>query len=105
GGITTVPGSVIVIVSNGTASSADWSQTGNMITIPAGDYTTPVSLPIPGAVLTIQGDLTVEPDETVNVSMNTFVTVAAGPVVSSVYTILNDDNSTASVNAATTVIP
>lgn len=104
GGIITVPGSVIVTVSNGTASSDDWSQTGNMITIPAGDYTTPVAIPIPASVLTIQGDLTVEPDETVNLNMNTFVTVAAGPVVSSVYTILNDDNSTASVTAPTAVI-
>ena len=105
GGIITVPGSVIVMVSNGTASSADWSQTANMITIPAGDYTTPVFIPIPASVLTIQGDLTVEPDETVNLSMNTFVTVAAGAIVSSVYTILNDDNSTVSVTATTAVIP
>lgn len=105
GGIITVPGSVIVMVSNGTASSADWSQTANMISIPAGDYTTPVSIPIPASVLTIQGDLTVEPDETVNLSMNTFVTVAAGTITNSVYTILNDDNATISVTAATAVIP
>lgn len=105
GGIITTPGSIIVMVSNGTASSADWSQTSNMITIPAGDYTTPVSIPIPASILTILGDLTVEPDETVNLSMNTFVTVAAGAVTSSVYTILNDDNSTVSVTAATALIP
>ncbi len=105
GGIISVPGSVIVMVSNGTASSADWSQTANMITIPAGDYTTPVSISIPASVLTIQGDLLVEPDETVNLSMNTFVTVAAGAVINSVYTILNDDNSTVSVTAAPAVIP
>jgi len=76
-----------------------------MITIPAGDYTTSVSIPIPASVLTIMGDLTVEPDETVNLSMNTFVTVAAGAVVNSVYTILNDDNSIVSVTAANAVIP
>ena len=105
GGIITTPGSVNLIVSNGSTSSADWSQTVNMVTIPAGDYTTPVTIPIPGSVLTIQGDLTVEPDETVNLGMNTFVTVAAGTVVNSVYTILNDDNSTVSVSTATAMIP
>ena len=104
GGIISQPGSLIVMVSNGTASSADWSQTGNLVTIPAGDYTTPVSIPIPASVLSVLGDLTVEPDETVNLSMNTFVIVAAGAVVSSVYTILNDDNSTVSVAATTPVI-
>lgn len=104
GGIISQPGSLIVMVSNGTASSADWSQTANLISIPAGDYTTPVSLSLPASVLTILGDLTVEPDETVNLNMNTFVTVTAGPVVNSVYTILNDDNSTVSVTAATPAI-
>jgi gliding motility-associated-like protein len=104
GGITSQPGSLILMVSNGTASSADWSQSGNIITIPAGDYTVPVSIPIPAAVLSVLGDLTVEPDETINLSMNTFVTVAAGAVTSSVYTILNDDNSTVSVTASAPVI-
>ncbi|MHC1731873.1 MAG: gliding motility-associated C-terminal domain-containing protein [Bacteroidales bacterium] len=104
GGIISQPGSLIVMVSNGTASSADWSQTGNLVNIPAGDYTTPVSIPIPASVLSILGDLTVEPDETVNLSMNTFVTVTAGAVVNSVYTILNDDSSTVSVTATTPVI-
>jgi gliding motility-associated-like protein len=104
GGITGQPGSLILIVTNGTASAADWSQTTNLISIPAGDYTTPVSISIPASVLTILGDLTVEPDETINLSMNTFVTVIAGPAVNSVYTILNDDNSTASVSATTPVI-
>jgi len=104
GGIISQPGSLIIMVSNGTASSADWSQTGNLVNIPAGDYTAPVSIPIPASVLSILGDLTVEPDETVNLSMNTFVTVTAGAVVSSVYTILNDDNSTVSVAATTPVI-
>jgi gliding motility-associated-like protein len=104
GGVISQPGSLIVMVSNGTASSADWSQTGNMVSIPAGDYTTPVSIPIPASVLTIMGDLTVEPDETVNLSMNTFVTVTAGTVVNSVYTIINDDNSTVSVAAETPTV-
>jgi len=101
GGIISLPGSVIVMVSNGTASSADWSQTANLVTIPAGDYTTPVQIPIPASILTIIGDLMVEPDETINLSMNTFVTVMAGAVINSVYTILNDDNSTARVTTAT----
>ncbi len=105
GGIISLPGSIIVMVSNGTASSADWSQTVNMVTIPAGDYTTPVQIPVPASVLTIIGDLTVEPDETVNLRMNTFVTVAAGAIVNAVYTILNDDNSTVSVSTATPTIP
>jgi gliding motility-associated-like protein len=104
GGIINQPGSLILMVSNGTASSADWSQTGNLVNIPAGDYTTPVSIPIPASVLSILGDLTVEPDETINLSMNTFVTVAAGAVVSSVFTILNDDNSTVSVTTTTPII-
>lgn len=104
GGIISQPGSLILMVSNGTASSADWSQTGNLVSIPAGDYTTPVLIPIPASVLTIVGDLTVEPDETVNLSMNTFVTVTAGTVVNSVYTILNDDNSTVSVAATTALV-
>jgi len=104
GGIISQPGSLILMVANGTASSADWSQTGNLISIPAGDYTVPVSIPIPASVLTILGDLTVEPDETISLSMNTFVTVIAGPTVNSVYTILNDDSSTASVSATTPVI-
>ncbi|MDZ7635707.1 MAG: Calx-beta domain-containing protein [Bacteroidales bacterium] len=100
GGIISVPGSLLVLVTNGTATSGDWTQTSNIITIPAGNYTVPVSIPIPATVLTIMGDLAVENDETINLSMNTFVTVLAGPVVNSVYTILNDDNSTVSVAAA-----
>jgi gliding motility-associated-like protein len=99
GGIISSPGSLILTVTNGTASSSDWSQTGNIISIPAGDYTTPVSISIPASVLTILGDLIVEPDETVNLNLNTFVTVEAGTILSSVYTILNDDNSTVSVTA------
>lgn len=105
GGIITVPGSLIIMVTNGTATSADWMQTGNIISIPAGDYTTPVSIPIPASVLTILGDLMVESDETINLSMNTFVTVLAGPIVNCVYTILNDDSSTISVSATTPTIP
>ncbi len=104
GGIISQPGSLILIVTNGTASSADWSQAGNMITIPAGDYTAPVSIPIPASLLSIIGDLAVEPDETINLSMNSFVTVMAGAVVNAVYTILNDDNSTVSVAAASATI-
>ena len=104
GGIISQPGSLILIVTNGTASSADWSQTGNLITIPAGDYTVPVSIPIPASILSILGDLTVEPDETINLTMNSFVTVTAGPILNSVYTILNDDNSTVSVAAASATI-
>ncbi len=105
GGIISTPGSLLVLVTNGTATSGDWTQTSNLVTIPAGDYTVPVSIPIPSTVLTIIGDLAVENDETINLSMNTFVTVAAGPVVNSVYTILNDDNSTVSVAAAAPSIP
>ena len=104
GGITSVSGSLILMVTNGTATSADWSQTSMTITIPAGDYTTPVSIPLFGSNLTILGDLLVENDETVNLSMNTFVTVLAGPVVNCVYTIINDDSSTASVTSSTPVI-
>ncbi len=104
GGIISVPGSLLLLVTNGTATSDDWTQTTNLINIPAGDYTTPVSIPISASGLTIQGDLSVENDETINLSMNTFVTVLAGPVVNSVYTILNDDNSTVSVTTATPVI-
>ena len=104
GGIITVPGSLLLLVTNGTATSDDWTQTTNLINIPAGDYTTPVSLPIPASVLTIIGDLSVENDETINLGMNTFVTVLAGPIVNCVYTILNDDNSTVSVSTATPVI-
>ncbi len=101
GGIISVPGSLILMVTNGTATSEDWLQTSTLISIPAGDYTTPVSIPIPASVLTILGDLIVENDETVNLSMNTFVTVQAGTIVSCVYTILNDDSSTISVTATT----
>jgi gliding motility-associated-like protein len=104
GGITTVPGSLILMVTNGTATSDDWSQTSNIISIPAGDYTSPVSISLPASVLTILGDLTVESDETINLSINTFVTVLPGPVVNCVYTIINDDNSTASVTASTPAI-
>jgi gliding motility-associated-like protein len=101
GGIITTPGSLIVMVTNGTATSDDWSQTSNVISIPAGDYTTPVSVPLPASVLTILGDLVVENDETVNLSMNSFVNVLAGAIVNSVYTIINDDSSTISVTAST----
>ncbi len=104
GGIISVPGSLLLLVTNGTATSDDWTQTTNLINIPAGDYTTPVSIPIPASVLTIEGDLSVENDETINLGMNTFVTVLAGPIINSVYTILNDDNSTVSVTTATPVI-
>lgn len=104
GGIINQPATLILMVSNGTASSADWSQTSNTVSIPAGDYTTPVPISIPASVLTILGDLVVEPDETINLTMNTFVGVGAGATVNSVYTILNDDNSTVSVTAATPVV-
>ncbi len=104
GGIITVPGSLLLMVTNGTATSDDWTQTVNLINIPAGDYTTPVSIPLPASVLTIEGDLSVEPDETINLSISTFITVLAGPTVNAVYTILNDDNSTVSVTAATPAI-
>ena len=104
GGITNVAGSLIMMVTNGTATSGDWSQTSNTITIPAGDYTTPVAIPLSASNLTILGDLLVENDETVNLSINTFVIVLAGPVVNCVYTIINDDNSTVSVTTSTPVI-
>ncbi len=104
GGIISIPGSLLVLITNGTATSDDWTQTANLINIPAGDYTTPVSIPIPASILTIQGDLSVENDETINLGMNTFVTVLAGPIINSVYTIVNDDNSTVSVSTATPVI-
>jgi gliding motility-associated-like protein len=104
GGSTTVSGSVIFMVTNGTASSADWSQTSNTITIPAGDYSTPVAIPLSASNFTIIGDLLVENDETVNLSINTFVNVLAGPIVNCVYTIINDDNSTVSVTTPTPVI-
>ena len=60
-------------------------------------------IPLSASILTILGDLVVENDETVNLSMNTFVNVLAGPVVNCVYTIINDDNSTVSVTTATPV--
>ncbi len=104
GGITNVAGSLIMMVTNGTATSEDWSQTVNTITIPAGDYSTPVSIPLSASMLTILGDLVVENDETINLSLNTFVSVLAGPIVNCVYTILNDDNSTVSVATSTPVI-
>ena len=104
GGIISTSGSVILSVTNGTATSEDWSQTSSLVTIPAGDYTTPVSIPITASLLTILGDLMVEADETINLSLNTFVTVTAGTNISSVYTIINDDNSTVSVIATTPAI-
>ena len=104
GGITTVSGSLLFMVTNGTATSADWSQTTMTVTIPAGDYTTPVSIPLSASMLTILGDLLVENDETINLGINTFVNVLAGPTVNCVYTIINDDNSTASVTTSTPVI-
>lgn len=104
GGIITAPGSLIIMVTNGTATSDDWSQTSNVISIPAGDYTTPVSIPLPASVLTILGDLIVENDETINLSMNTFINVRAGAIINCVYTIINDDSSTISVTASTPLI-
>ncbi|MCU0377959.1 MAG: gliding motility-associated C-terminal domain-containing protein [Bacteroidales bacterium] len=105
GGISTVSGSVLVSVSNGTASAGDWNQANALVLIPAGDYTTPVAIPIPAAALTILGDIVVEPDETVNLRLNTFVNVLAGSIINSVYTIINDDSATISVATATPVIP
>ncbi len=105
GGISTVPGSLIMMVTNGTATSEDWSQTTMTVPIPAGDYTTPVSIPLTASMLTILGDLLVENDETVNLNMNTFVSVLAGLIVNCEYTILNDDNSVISVATSTPVIP
>jgi gliding motility-associated-like protein len=104
GGSTTAAGSLIFMVTNGTATSADWSQTTMTVTVPAGDYVTPVSIPLSASMLTILGDLLVENDETVNLSMNTFVNLLAGPIVNCVYTIINDDNSTVSVTTSTPVI-
>ncbi len=105
GGIMTVPGSLVLTVTNGTATAADWSQTVSLIAIPAGDYTTPVSIPLPAVALSILGDLTVENDETINLNINTFSVVRAGATVSSVYTIVNDDNATIGVTTATPLIP
>lgn len=105
GGILTIAGSMVLTVTNGTASASDWSQTGSLIAVPAGDYTVPVSIPLPPAALSIIGDLTVENNETVNIAINTFSVVTAGAVVSCVYTIVNDDNATIGVTTATPLIP
>ncbi|HUW92646.1 MAG TPA: HYR domain-containing protein [Bacteroidales bacterium] len=91
GGIMTTPGSLVLTVTNGTATAADWSQTTGLIPIPAGDYSTPVSIPVPAAALSILGDVTVENDETINLNINTFSVVMAGAIINCVYTIVNDD--------------
>ncbi|MBE0667820.1 MAG: hypothetical protein IH593_09140, partial [Bacteroidales bacterium] len=104
GGIMTVPGSIVLTVTNGTATFDDWSQAVGLITIPAGDYTSPVSIPVPAAALSILGDVTVENDETVNLNINTFSVVMAGAIVNCVYTIINDDNATIGVTTTTPLI-
>ena len=104
GGIITSPATLTLTVTNGTASSSDWSQTSGTITIPAGDYTTPVSIPIPSSALSIVGDLTVETDETINLNINSFSGINAGPTVNCTYTILNDDNATISVSTTTPLV-
>ncbi len=104
GGIITTGGAVRLTVANGTASDDDWSQSNGQVTIAPGDYTTPVSIAIPAAVLTIAGDLVVEPDETLLLELTDFVTVTPGPVTSSVYTILNDDDATVTVSTPTPTV-
>lgn len=104
GGILESPASLVLTVTNGTASSSDWTQTVSTITIPAGNYSAPVSIAIPSAALSIAGDVTVENDETINLNINTFSGINAGATVGCVYTILNDDNATISVSTSTPIV-
>jgi gliding motility-associated-like protein len=101
GAILQSPASVTLTVTNGTAQSGDWSQTDGVITIPPGNYVAATQLSIPAAALSILGDNTVEPDETINLNLNTFVTATAGATTNCTYTIVNDDNATVSVVATT----
>lgn len=101
GAILQSPASVSLTVTNGTAQSGDWSQTNPVITIPAGNYVAATQLSIPAAALSILGDNVVEPDETINLNLNTFVTATAGAITNCTYTIVNDDNATVSVTATT----
>ncbi len=69
GGVTTEERMVEVSLSDGTASNSDYSQTNVTVTIPAGDYTTPQTIPIPVEALGIIGDEVFENDETLTVTL------------------------------------
>jgi gliding motility-associated-like protein len=101
GAILPSPASVTLTVTNGTATSDDWSQTNAVITIPAGNYTSATQISIPSAALSILGDNVVENDETINLNLNSFVIATAGAITNCTYTIVNDDNATVSVAATT----
>jgi len=104
GDIITASGTVTLTVTNGTATSDDWSQSTAVVTVPAGNYTTPSLINIPALALSILGDNLVENDETITLNLNTFALVDAGTIINNTYTIVNDDNATMSVTATTPTV-
>ncbi len=82
----------VVDAGTGTASNGtDYNLNSPLtITIPAGDYSTPVDLTIPG--FDIIDDAIVEPDETIDLALqSTFDEVVLGSTHEHIYTISNDD--------------
>jgi Tol biopolymer transport system component len=111
GGISFIPVTIDCILTDGSTTVADndYTQTNATVTIPAGDYTTPTTITIPIATLGIMGDTKVESNETFtlalqNPSTNIMIGDANGDlttITSTVYTILNDDVASVTLNNVT----
>ncbi len=96
GGITSSSNTIEIARTGGTAtgSGTDFSFTSPVtITIPAGNYTTPQTIPMTG--LTINNDASVETNETIDFQLqNPSTDVALGTQDTSIYTIIDDDAPT-----------
>jgi hypothetical protein len=110
GGITTAATTVEIVITEGTALFSNNDFTPDpatfplTVTIPAGNYTTPVLIPLPTTVLSIVGDTNLEADETLNLTLqNPSSGITLGAQTASVYTIQDDDNATVNAFSTATV--
>ena len=95
GVITTSTTAIDLSIVPGTAQALDYTQSLATITIPAGNYISGVDLPIPQAAIQINGDLIVEPDETLILGLINPSGLVIGAINSCTYTIQNDDGFSA----------
>ena len=110
---TTGSNTVTLTLADIITDAADTSQTNATITIPAGDYTTMQTIPVPVEAFGIVGDTLIEDDETLTVTLtttddNVLIGDANGDSVTwdtATYTVLNDDVLTPDVNMDGVVSP
>ena len=93
--------------------AGDYTQTSVTLSIPAGDYTSPQLLNLPASALVIEGDLEIEVNETLSLTLqNPIGTPVAAIAIGDTngdsitrsyaeYTIVNDDALVVELSAAT----